>query len=422
MVQHEIRKNPNLRYSVYDAIAWAFMFGFAEMYIAPFSIFLNATPQQVGFLTTFPPLLGSLAQFVGLYLTERYNDRRLIICTGVWFQAFTLSLLALLPLILPFLTAPYVLLVALICIYHATGNMGTPAWHSLVGELIPQSIRINFLAHRNSRVAIYTFMAYAIGGIILDRTEHWSRLTCGYATIFALAAFGRFLSFAALARHENPNYNYKRRNIFSLKPVWQTVSATSYGRFIMFFCLIHFGANIAGPYFGLYLLRDLEMSYLNYTILIGIQVFCQFLSLRFWAWLGKDIGTTKLLVLSGYAVSILPFLWIFSADMSYLMVVQIFSGVFWAGFNLASQNYLFKNLATDVRAQISAYQLVLNALFVFLGSSLGGITIKYADALGVVGSQIYQFSSPIFVVFFISGMIRLCTARFLRPLSTPQQH
>ncbi|MCC6933263.1 MAG: MFS transporter [Deltaproteobacteria bacterium] len=414
-LHQKIRADHNLRYSVYDAIAWAFMFGFAEMYISPFAIYLNSTPQQIGMLSTLPPLIGASCQLLGLFLTENYRNRRQIICTAVWFQAFALSLLAFLPLLLPFLDTPFALLFALICIYHISGNIGGPAWHSLLGELIPSSIRIHFLALRNSRVAIYTFIAYIIGGLILDQFEHWSRISCGYAMLFAFASFGRFLSYSALTRHDNPLYTAENKHIFSPTFLWQTIFHSSYGRFILFFCLIHFGANIAGPYFSIYMLRELRLSYMEFTTLVGIQVFSQFLSMRFWAWLGKDMNTTKLLELSGFTVSTLPFLWILSADYSYLMVVQTFSGFFWGGFNLAAQNYLFKNLSTEVRARMSAYQLLLNAIFIFLGSSLGGMIIKYSSLVGLVGNNWWQFSTPLFIAFFVSGSVRLLTAKFLRP-------
>lgn len=60
-----------LRHSVRDGVAYSVMAGGGETYFSAFALFPKATAPQVGLLATLPPLLGSLAQLLAVWLGGR---------------------------------------------------------------------------------------------------------------------------------------------------------------------------------------------------------------------------------------------------------------------------------------------------------------------------------------------------------------
>jgi hypothetical protein len=88
-----------LRHSVRDGMAYSVMSGGGETYFSAFALFLKATTPQIGLLATLPPLLGSLAQLLAVWLGARMLHRLPVILAGATLQAFVLLPLLILPLV-----------------------------------------------------------------------------------------------------------------------------------------------------------------------------------------------------------------------------------------------------------------------------------------------------------------------------------
>ena len=188
---------------------------------------------------------------------------------------------------------------------------------------------------------------------------------------------------------------------------------SNFAHFVLYFSIVNFGTAFAGPFFALYMLRHLSMSYMTYTILIGIPVVAQFLFLSYWAVLVDTIGPKRVLKVTGFGVALIPILWLFSANHYWLAAFQAFSGVMWAGFNLASQTFLYETVTPPKRARCTAYQSVINGVFVFAGTVLGGYVLKNISMSIVVSNVYYSFASPILIIFLFSGLIRAAAAIFM---------
>src|SRR5690606_17889783 len=98
---------------------------------------------------------------------------------------------------------------------------------------------------------------------------------------------------------------------------------------------------ISAPFFAVYMLRDLQFTYLEYSLNSIASIITQFLTLRFWGRFGDNFGNRLVMLISSIAIPIIPILWLFSADQYYLLVVQMASGVAWSGFSLSTANYIY---------------------------------------------------------------------------------
>ena len=91
--------------------------------------------------------------------------------------------------------------------------------------------------------------------------------------------------------------------------------------------------------------------------------------------------------------------------MHYLILVQAYSGFVWAGFEIASFNYLFDTIIPQKRARYIAYYNVLNGVALFFGALIGGLFVKYND----------MFWSKYLLVFLLSGVFRYLTSFIFVP-------
>jgi len=79
------------------------------------------------------------------------------------------------------------------------------------------------------------------------------------------------------------------------------------------------------------------------------------------------------MVLSGFLMPLVPLLWVFSPKIWYLILIQIYGGFIWAGFEIASFNFIFDTTIPQQRATYVAHYNVLNGLAILLGGTLGGL-------------------------------------------------
>src|SRR5690606_13056435 len=135
---------------------------------------------------------------------------------------------------------------------------------------------------------------------------------------------------------------------------------SNFARFVYFVSLINFGVNIATPFFAVYMLRDLQFSYMEYTIVTATNTVTQFLTMQYWGQISDQFGNKKILNVCGYGVAFSPILWLFGDAMWYLLLIQVFAGLVWAGFNLAAANFMFDAVTPPKRARCAAYQAMVN--------------------------------------------------------------
>jgi MFS family permease len=117
----------------------------------------------------------------------------------------------------------------------------------------------------------------------------------------------------------------------------------------------------------------------------------------------------------GWGVAVVPTLWLVSHHILYLVIIQIFSGLVWSGFNLASANFLFDAVTPPKRARCVAYQGLVNGIFVITGSLAGGLFAGHLPRSLSLGPWTWSPEFMLPVIFLISGVMRMIAAGiFLR--------
>jgi MFS family permease len=364
---------------------------------------MKATTQQIGLLTSVPNFTMAVTQFVAPGLSERAGSRKGFILPMAVMHAL---------MWLPILLIPYLFqthqvwwLIAFMTLSTAFDSALNPVWGSMMADLVPVQMRGRFFGLRNRITAFVSLTsAYAAGGILQLFTGNTN---LAFTIIFTGAMASRLVSFYFLSRMYEPlSPATKKRGHEGVLKIARGLFSTNIGMFIIFCALMNFTTTIAGPFFSPYMLRDLHFSYIVYTIINSVAGLA---TVGFMTWWGKRIdraGGIKVLKITSLFVPFVPLGWVLSHSLWWLVVIQIFSGFAWAGFQLSSGVFIFDAAPPQNRTR---YIALYNSL-IFLGVSLGSL------AGGIVAPLLPPFMGSYFLsIFIVSGVARLTVALFFLP-------
>ena len=401
MQEKEIRKS--LRSSVYDGAAFAVVDGMTTSFITPFAVALNASIHLIAALAYLPQLAAGFIQLFAAKLVEEFIDRRKILVVGSVLQSFLWIPMLLIPYASPnqkFLIVVYMTLQTII------SNLMNPVWNSLMGDIVPVLERGRFFGLRNKIVGLISFFSAIAAGLILNYTSpHHTFL--GFTILFSTAFAARLLTATFRGMISNPKADIEHQEKFSLFDFVRRMDKTNYGHFVMYMSFFKFAVNIASPFFAVYMLKELNFTYLQFTFITAVELIASFISFGFWGRLIDERGTKSVLFATGFLTPLIPFLWLFSSNFNYLIFIEVISGISWAGFNLSSSNFIFDAVKPENRVRCTAYFKFFESMSLFFGALLGGFLIERMP--------LWLFSSSFLFVFLISGILRLLASVLVLP-------
>jgi len=391
--------------SIVEGSAYNVMYGFGEQYVTPYAIKLGATDSQIGILSSVPTFIGSLFQILGAKLTEKYQDRKSICLIFALLQA-----LMLLPLfVVPLFTRSMLLLTIIFSLYLIFANIGGPPWNSWIGDVILEDDREKYFAKRNKISIAVLFISVLIAGIILNYFSDVD-IWIGFGILFVVAFTGRVVSWYSLAKQYEPRFVFKSESYFSFRDFIKKMPETNFGNFVIFRSIMAFTIMIASPFFAVYMLKDLNFTYIQYTAIILVPMIIKILTATFWGKYSEKLGNKRIMFISAFMIAFIPLGWFaagyFFESSKYifliLMAVECINGLGWGGFDLTTFNYMLETSGPQKRARAFAYFNVIFGLFVLLGGLLGAYLINIIPNILVGGIMI----SAILTVFFISAIAR----------------
>jgi MFS family permease len=347
-----------------------------------------------------------MAQAFGMRLAERVASRRDSVVRFIRIQALLVVLLACIEQVCHSSWWALVTLIGLVSCYYMTIGIIAPMWNSLVGDLVPATSRGEFFGYRNTWVSIVTFLGVVLAGEVVHLTSLADRAAIGFAAVFVIAAISRLLSAKHFTEISDEALHVPEDSKFTF---WQFIRRARYSnfvRFTFFVSAMNFSASLSGPYFAMYMLKDLKFSYYEYMVVVASVVLMQFAVMRSWGKLSDQFGNRQILRLTGTLASLNPFLWLISSNLWWVVCVQLYSGLCWAGFNLAAANFVFDAVTPAKRARCFAYQAIVNGWLVFIGSLIGGWLATNVPAR--INEQLAFFVgySPFLILFVVSGICR----------------
>ena len=370
------------------------MGGITDHYVIPLALFLGATVFQVGLVSALPNLLSSFSQLFSVKLIYWVGGRVKLLVRLVCSQAAFYLIIALICLFeIPCRVESFLALVTLAAL---TGGVAGPAWGSLMSDYIPASKRGHYFGWRSSMLGGVTLVSMIAAGLLLYLSRQWN--SHGFFWLFLSAAAFRFISGGFIAQMAEPPQRKDPASDFSFYMFVARFRESNFLKFVTFVTALNCASFIAAPFFAVYMLRDLQLSYLMYMVLHVCAALASLISFSLWGRHADHFGNVRVLRLSGFFASIIPLLWLVSSHPLYLMLVQVWAGFSWSGLILSTGNFIYDAVTPQKRVRCIAYFNVINGVAIFLGSALGGMMASRLPPL---------YGYPLLALFLLSAVCRL---------------
>lgn len=410
----------SLRYSIIDGMFYSIKIGMGTSAFAPYAIFLQANDTQIGLLGTLPQMLGSWIQLFSYRLLLLCHSRQWMVVGGVFFQA-----LSFLPILLTFWLGSqriYYLLLW-ISLYWIAGMIIGPVWSSWMGDLIPDSIRGSYFGRRQTLMEIASFSSMLVGGYLIESFSHSEifhdehDVYLGFAAVFTLALIARMISCFFLTKKYDPPYTPTPIPKNEFTRFLQHLTHSNYGIFVLLMCLMNCSIYVSAPYFAPYMLKELQVGYFTYNLINAVVIMTKCVLLPYWGKLCDQFGTRKVMVLSGLLMPLCPILWLFQGPLWYYILVQIYAGIVWGGWEISVFNIAFDLTDREHRVTHLAYYSILNGTAIFIGGLLGAYLM---DNLGIRYTTIFFISGILRYIVFFSLVRKIHEVRPVPCISYPQ--
>ncbi|MGC4096260.1 MAG: hypothetical protein QM706_04020 [Nitrospira sp.] len=121
-----------------------------------------------------------------------------------------------------------------------------------------------------------------------------------------------------------------------------------------------------------------------------------------------------MLTFTGLLVAFLPMLYVLGTSWGFLVTVNFFGGVVWAGLGLGLNNYVFDAVLPSDRGKAVAVSSIVNAIGWAMGTVIGSVLIDVIPGKLQIGILTLEPVSNLPFIFFLSlrsvSIRRLCVA------------
>jgi len=421
----EIQKG--LRNSVYDgAFAQIMIVLTSGVFLTGFALAVGGNEWHVGILASIP-FVAQLTQLVTSLAIEQRGRRKTTLLWLISFSRYSwLVLLGLLLLKRPAVNPAAIwMLVGVSIVSYLCGSAGAVAWLSWMADLVPEKIRGRYFARRNRILALVGVVITLAAGRYLDlwHTSNADLEVYGFLTLFLFAVLCGDISLRFLRKI--PDLESKSPRPESLD-FWRMVripfSDRNFVRLALFSTAWSFSVYLSAPFFAVYMLKDLEMSYGLLALVQIVNEVASILALPLWGRLSDRFGSKPILSLTTLAASLLPIFWLATGSRHFILIIvvlQLYGGVFWSGLNLNSNNLLLKLSPRENRSVYLASFAAVTGLATAIAPLLGGfLALRLRETELVFHSfRIYDLH----FIFLISGALRLFSRPILKGVSEPKE-
>jgi MFS family permease len=373
-----------------------------DYYLVPFALFIKATTFEIGLLVSLPHLLSALSQLFATRIVRSIGSRRKLLTTGVALQAAFL-------LPIPFLIFypefnSVKLLILLMIIFRVLGSILGPAWGSMVSDYLPEDRRGEFFGFRMQIIGISGVLSLAVWGIVLGLMNKYSEAWALFVVFFS-AGLCRCVSYFYMKRMIEFPQKIEASDYFTFWMFIRRFKQSNFVKFIFYVACVTFATQLAAAYFSVYMLKELHFGYLTYTLISMASVITGLISFPVWGRHADQFGNAKILKVTGVLISIVPIFWMFTKNPFVLIMIEMFSGFAWGGFNLCSSNFIFDAVRPSKRVRCLSYYNLINSAAIFAGASLGGYLAYRLPR--------FDSASPLVTLFLLSAVFRLMAYVFL---------
>ncbi len=353
-------------------------------FLTAFALSLGAENVFIGLLAAAPHL-ASIGQLAGMYLVERFRNRRVISMIAGFISRPMLFLLALGALLSDHAVA-LGLVLFVILVRYCIGAIQGISWNSWIRDLIPVDQRGAFFSRR---VRVMTIVGMVLGlatGLFLDR---WVSFGLGpqkwaYFVIFTLAGSVGMVAVGFLARVSEPAMSPAPESPNILRMLRRPFQDTNFRNLMIFLAAWNFAVNLAAPFFTVHMFQRLELNVFTVTALATTSQITNILVLNTVGILTDRFSGKSVMSVSAPLLIICIFAWIFTtrpetatATLALLAGIHMVMGVATAGVTIASTTIAMRLAPSEHATAFMTANGLFSSAAAGIAPVIGGLTADF---------------------------------------------
>jgi len=387
LVQGLPPSDKTFRLVLYDALASEAMGTLTSgVFLAGFAVELGASNVAIGLLAAVPFAVQFL-QLPAVILVERLRARRAIV---TWAAAIGRSFL-IAAASAPFLgaRAGIVTLIVTIALYQAMAAIAGCAWNSWMRDLVPEAEYGRFFGRRAAATTAVATVLALLGALLIDG---WKKLApahsaVAYSALFVVSAAIGFCGVWLLSITPDqpmpPIIGRTRLSSLLATPFRDR----NFRRLILFQVSWNFAANLASPFFAVYMLESLDYPMSIVVILTTASQLSNLAAIGLWGNLIDRFSNKAVLEISAPLFLICTLGWTFTglawvrpATFYLLLSLHVLMGIATAGVALASGNIAMKLSPAGQATAFLAASSVVSATGAAIAPVIGGLCADFFAA------------------------------------------
>jgi MFS family permease len=362
--------------------AWAQMVSLQTAIFTGFVLWLGASEASIAYFISIGSF-SSLAQILSstLLIHRIKRKKAFVICMGSLHTLFRFSVV-IIPLILTSYHVPVIATligIGMVC-WHSAG----PIFSGWSAEIIPEDIRARFLGRQTIANLLAGIVASYAAGWYLDLFADTDKYT-GFFTIFLLATLIGIGGFVNLSR----------------VPFQQKVSGDQTGNLfvpfrnkqfrnlLIFFWVWNFAWSVGSPFYSVFMLKTLKISYSNVAILTSLFMAAMVIGSQLLSGLVDRYGSKAMLQILTIPSILTPVFWALNRPDFYWFIplAMILNGLIFSGMLVSVNALLYATVPEEG-----------NRTTYFAGWSCA-VFLAYAVA-PLFGSALVKWFAPIHLQFW----------------------
>lgn len=393
----------NEKFSILNGVATTIVASTSNNYFSLFAIsVLGATNYQVGLISSLPQFIGMFAMIIGSFILSRLEEKKKFTALSILFtRLFVFSMVFIMFVPEEYRSWVFVLLIGLM---NFPGSFMLLSWQSLIGDLIPDQRRNSFFSERNRILTIVGMITTFLMGIILQQFDKANPLP--YQILFFIAFVFGIVEVYYLYKHvehkkEKPVKPIKEKRL-ALK--WDVFKDKRFVIFLICSLYFNFTWQMAWSLFNIYQIKYAYANGLWISLFTVANQISQVISYKWWGRMADKHGNAKMLIFVSLGMASAPLLTVLSTNLYYLIVVNVFTGLFVAGTVLILFNQLLEVTKEENRSSYIANYNILLAIIGFIAPQFGVFLLEISNInIAMTTSTIFRASSAlVFIWLYIA--------------------
>ncbi|MBI2565150.1 MFS transporter, partial [Candidatus Woesearchaeota archaeon] len=283
-----------IKYFVYTGGIWSLYNALTSTFLSLFALSLGASNLVIGLIGSIPYIGALLAELPGAKLLDYFSRKSLIMFSTA------IRILWVVIAVAPILLKENVLLTIIITYFLLCllDYVSDPAWFSFLGDIVPEKTRGSYFGKRLMLMGVLGALGQVIGGqfLMLFPTIQ------GFSGMFLMGAIIGVSSFILYLHVEEPKYEDSQHH--KLKDFF--IMDKKVIKFSIFVAVFNFGYMLAAPFFSIFMIKTLGISYAWFGVLTALQIITKLLAQRHMGKICDLYGDKPVAVITSFGTALIP--------------------------------------------------------------------------------------------------------------------